>query len=67
MRFLRLVAVAMTVVLLLATAALAQRTYDDDLVITLAYKGDFYAFPSRILDHHEIVNGTFAGDPLAIT
>ena len=98
MRFLRLVAVAMTVVLLLATAALAQRTYDvdilaetfgfgattrksvelsdlhqvcpardcipsidnpqylspdkathisdDDLVITLAYKGDFYAFPA---------------------
>ena len=40
---------------------------DDDLVITLAYKGNFYAFPSRILDHHEIVNGTFAGDPLAIT
>lgn len=39
----------------------------DDLVITLAYKGTHYAFPTSILDHHEIVNGTFAGDPLAIT
>lgn len=39
----------------------------DDLVITLAYKGEHFAFPTRVLDHHEIVNGTFAGDPLAIT
>jgi len=40
---------------------------DDDLVITLAYKGRHFAFPTSILDHHEIVNGTFAGEPLAIT
>lgn len=45
----------------------AEHISDDDLVITLAYKGEHFAFPTRILDHHEIVNDTFAGDPLAIT
>lgn len=45
----------------------AEHVSDDDLVITLAYKGEHFAFPTRILDHHEIVNDTFAGDPLAIT
>jgi hypothetical protein len=45
----------------------ADHVADDDLVITLAYKGAHFAFPTSILDHHEIVNGTFAGDPLAIT
>lgn len=40
---------------------------DDDLVITLAYRGEHFAFPTKILDHHEIVNDTFAGIPLAIT
>jgi len=40
---------------------------DDDLVITLSYKGQYRAYPSKILDHHEIVNDTIAGDPLAIT
>lgn len=40
---------------------------DDDLVITLSYNGEYFAFPTRILDRHEIVNGTFAGDALAIT
>jgi hypothetical protein len=40
---------------------------DDDLVITLVYKGEHFAFPTKILDHHEIVNDTFAGAPLAIT
>jgi hypothetical protein len=40
---------------------------DDDLVITLSYKGEYRAYPSRILDHHEIVNDTIGGDPLAIT
>ncbi len=49
------------------SAAKASHVADDDLVITLAYQAEHYAFPSRILDHHEIVNGTFAGDPLAIT
>jgi len=40
---------------------------DDELVITLSYKGKYRAYPSQILDHHEIVNDTIAGDPLAIT
>lgn len=48
-------------------AAEAAHVADDDLVITLAYKGRHFAFPTSILDHHEIVNGTFAGEPLAIT
>ena len=45
----------------------ADHVGDDDLVITLAYKGEHFAFPTRVLDHHEIVNDTFAGVPLAIT
>ncbi len=45
----------------------AEHMQDDELVITLSYKGEFRAYPSRILDHHEIVNDTIAGDPLAIT
>lgn len=45
----------------------ATHVADDDLVITLSYKGEHRAYPSRILDHHEIVNDTIAGDPLAIT
>lgn len=48
-------------------AAKADHLTDDDLVVTLAYKGKYFAFPTRILDHHEIVNDTFAGVPLAIT
>jgi hypothetical protein len=45
----------------------AAHVADDDLVITLSYKGEYRAYPSKILDHHEIVNDTVAGDPLAIT
>jgi len=26
---------------------------DDELVITLSYKGEYRAYPSQILDHHE--------------
>jgi len=40
---------------------------DEELVITLSYNGEYRAYPSRILDHHEIVNDTIGGDPLAIT
>lgn len=40
---------------------------DDDLVVTLSYKGAFRAYPTRILDHHEIVNDTIGGEPIAIT
>jgi hypothetical protein len=45
----------------------ATHVADDDLVITLSYKGEYRAYPSKILDHHEIVNDTVVGDPLAIT
>ena len=45
----------------------ATHVADDDLVITLSYKGERRAYPSKILDHHEIVNDTVGGDPLAIT
>ena len=40
---------------------------DDDIVVTLSYEGQYRAYPTRILDHHEIVNDTIAGTPLAIT
>jgi hypothetical protein len=49
------------------TADQANHVDDEDLVITLAYEGEYFAFPTKILDHHEIVNDTFAGIPLAIT
>jgi hypothetical protein len=49
------------------SAERATHVADDELVITLSYKGEYRAYPSRILDHHEIVNDTIAGDPLAIT
>lgn len=45
----------------------ATHVTDDELVLTLSYKGEHRAYPSQILDHHEIVNDTVAGDPLAIT
>ena len=45
----------------------ATHVADDDLVITLSYKGEYRAYPSKILDQHEIVNDSIAGDPLAIT
>ena len=40
---------------------------DDDLVMTLTHNGITRAYPTRILDHHEIVNDMFAADPVAIT
>jgi hypothetical protein len=40
---------------------------DNDIVVTLSYDGEYRAYPTRILDHHEIVNDTIAGTPLAIT
>lgn len=40
---------------------------DDDLVMTLTHNGITRAYPTRILDHHEIVNGMFGTDPVAIT
>lgn len=40
---------------------------DDDIVVTLSFGGEYRAYPTRILDHHEIVNDTIAGEPIAIT
>jgi hypothetical protein len=40
---------------------------DDDLVMTLSHNGITRAYPTRILDHHEIVNESFGTDPIAIT
>jgi hypothetical protein len=40
---------------------------DDDIVVTLAFRGEYRAYPTRILDQHEIVNDTIAGTPIAIT
>jgi hypothetical protein len=48
-------------------AADAKHVGDDDIVIVIAYGGEHRAYPARILDQHEIVNDTIAGDPIAIT
>ncbi len=40
---------------------------DNDLVFALSYKGVNRVYPQRILNWHEIVNDTIAGDPIAIT
>ncbi len=40
---------------------------DDELVLTIERDGDARAYPRRILEQHEIVNDSVAGDPLAIT
>jgi len=40
---------------------------DDDLVMTLTHNGITRAYPTRILDHHEIVNDMFGTDPVAVT
>ncbi|PIV33627.1 MAG: hypothetical protein COS34_06710 [Lysobacterales bacterium CG02_land_8_20_14_3_00_62_12] len=48
-------------------AAKADRLAADDLVIGIAIAGAVRAYPTFILDHHEIVNDTVAGTPVAIT
>lgn len=40
---------------------------DDDLVMTVTHQGITRAYPTRILDHHEIVNDTFGPEPVAVT
>ena len=52
---------------LFVTADDAVHVDDDDVVLALAWKGQYRAYPARILDRHEIVNDTVAGTPLAIT
>jgi hypothetical protein len=45
----------------------ARHVNDDDVVIALAWQGEYRAYPTRILDRHEIVNDTIAASPIAIT
>ncbi|MGJ3243080.1 MAG: DUF3179 domain-containing (seleno)protein [Opitutales bacterium] len=39
----------------------------DDKVIHVSLKGEHRAYPVRILDWHEVVNDTIAGEPVAVT
>jgi len=48
-------------------AADATHVADDDVVIAISFGGEHRAYPAQILDHHEIVNDTIAGEPIAIT
>jgi hypothetical protein len=45
----------------------ASHVADDDIVLALAWEGEYRAYPTRILDQHEIVNDVVAGTPIAIT
>lgn len=45
----------------------ATHVADDDLVLALSLKGYYRAYPTRILDQHEIVNDIVAGNPVAVT
>lgn len=40
---------------------------DEDIVFAIDYKGIQRVYPQRILNWHEIVNDTLAGDPIAVT
>ncbi len=45
----------------------ADHVDDGDNVIAIHINGDARAYPTRILDHHEIVNDTIGGEPIAVT
>ncbi len=45
----------------------ADHVADDAVIIGISYSGEHRAYPAQILDHHEIVNDTIAGDAIAIT
>jgi hypothetical protein len=40
---------------------------DDDIVLAIEHGGEARAYPTRILNLHEIVNDTIGADPVAIT
>ncbi|MDQ3099613.1 MAG: DUF3179 domain-containing protein [bacterium] len=40
---------------------------ETDIVFTISYKGIDRAYPQKIMNWHEIVNDSIAGDPIAIT
>jgi Protein of unknown function (DUF3179) len=48
-------------------ASEASHISDNDIVLALSWKGQFRAYPTRILDQHEIVNDVVAATPIAIT
>lgn len=50
-----------------ASVAQARFMRADDRVIVVDYAGEQLAYPTRILDHHEIVNDVVNGHPLAVT
>jgi len=45
----------------------ADHVADDAVIIGISFGGEHRAYPARILDHHEIVNDTIAGEAIAIT
>jgi hypothetical protein len=49
--------------------AIKDATYmrSDDLVIALDFGGEDLAYPTRILEHHEIVNDLVNGQPILVT
>ena len=49
------------------SAAEARWLTDDDLVLGYAVGAEAWAFPLRILNYHEIVNDTLAGEPILIS
>lgn len=48
-------------------ASAAQYMRDGDRVIALDFAGEQLAYPTRILDHHEIVNDVVDGKPILLT
>jgi len=40
---------------------------NNDVVLTISYKGVDRAYPQKIMNWHEIINDTISGDPIAIT
>ncbi|MFU8831062.1 MAG: DUF3179 domain-containing (seleno)protein [Wenzhouxiangella sp.] len=40
---------------------------DDELIMGIDINGQQRAYPARIMDYHEIVNDTVAGQPIAVT
>lgn len=49
------------------SAAAATFMDDDDLVLAIEHLGVLRAYPTFILNHHEIVNDVIAGTPVAVT
>lgn len=49
------------------SADAADHVADNAVIIGISYGGEHRAYPAQILDHHEIVNDTIGGEPIAIT